>query len=76
MRIKRICNILFRGNRFNKLILHLLDELDGVVGNKAEGSHDGAVFDRPGGADESDEVGHVRNSYAEVGFGADFPLVG
>jgi len=72
--VEEVGNVLLGSDRFDVLALHLLDELDGVLGDCAEGAHDGAVFDRPGRADVGDEIGEFGDRDAEVRFWADLPL--
>lgn len=62
--------------RADVLALHFADHLDGVVGDGAEGAHDGAVLDGPRRADEGEEVGEFGDREPEVGFWADFPFLG
>jgi len=49
--------------------LHLVDELEGVVGDGGEGPHDGSVLDGPIGADEGEEVRVGGDGETQVGFG-------
>lgn len=73
--VEGICYILLRRPGRDVLVLHLFDDVDGVIGDGVERSHHTAVFNWPGWSDEGDEVGEVGNSESEVGFGADLPFI-
>lgn len=55
--VEGVGDVLARVEGFEALALHFGDGLEGVGGDAAEGAHDRAVFDGPGGADVGDEVG-------------------
>ena len=76
MRVERIRDILFRMKAFHPFALHFADDLQSVSGDGVEGTHDGAVFDGPGGADVGDEVGEGGDGQAEVRFWTVLPFGG
>jgi hypothetical protein len=73
--IKRISHVLLGCNRFNELILHLLDEFDCILAHKSKRTHHRAVFNWPCWTDEGDEVGHIWYGDPKVRFWADLPFL-
>lgn len=74
MSVEGVRDILLRRKGSNELILHLLDDLNGVFANYAKRAHDGAVLHRPARTDKCNEIGDVRDGDSEVAFGTRLPL--
>ena len=64
--VERIGHILFGCDGADVFGLEFADQLERVVGDVHEGTHDGAVFDGPGGSDEGEEVGEAGDCEAKV----------
>ena len=56
MGVEVIRNVLSRGPRFDVLVLHLFDDLNGVFGDGVEWSHHASILNRPGRTDEGQKV--------------------
>jgi len=66
---------LIRYPALDVLILHLLDDLNGIVGHGMQGSHNRPILHWPCRANEGQEVREVRDSEPKVTLGAPRPLL-
>lgn len=61
MGIKLVRDVLLRRPALDVLILHLLNDIDGVFADGLQRSHNTSILDRPSRTNEGHKVGEVRD---------------